>query len=258
MPRQSTGKWVQRAASTGGGRTYRGQVPTNWYAALVIIVVLGLASLVYARYEYQHPASASAVAPTVGTTWYAGLDFQVCGSALPSLPASTNASQVGLSTSGDGVVVISPKKAAEAGDNATLGRFVSSYPGLSITATSLRYPGKPVYRNGEACPAGTPDAGRRAVVQVHFWPNLTAKTSQVVSDPPSLKWKPNSFVTVVFGPKGEAATKSSTVELAVLRAATASSTSPSTPGSSSTAPTTTPTTSAPTTAPTTTAPGSKK
>ena len=34
MASNQTGKWVQRAATTGGGRTYRGQMPVNWYASL--------------------------------------------------------------------------------------------------------------------------------------------------------------------------------------------------------------------------------
>ena len=42
MARSSTGKSVARAAATGGGTTYRGQMPVNWYAALVIIVILGI------------------------------------------------------------------------------------------------------------------------------------------------------------------------------------------------------------------------
>ena len=49
MARSSTGKSVARAAATGGGTTYRGQMPVNWYAALVIIVVVGIASVVLAR-----------------------------------------------------------------------------------------------------------------------------------------------------------------------------------------------------------------
>ena len=36
MARSSSGKSVARAAATGGGATYRGQMPVNWYAALVV------------------------------------------------------------------------------------------------------------------------------------------------------------------------------------------------------------------------------
>ena len=43
MANNSTGKWVQRAATTGGGRTYRGQMPVNFYAALAVIIIVGLA-----------------------------------------------------------------------------------------------------------------------------------------------------------------------------------------------------------------------
>ena len=252
MARESTGKWVQRAASTGGGRTYRSQVPTNWYAALVVIVILGVVSVVYSRYEYRR--TAAAVQPTVGTTWFAGLDFVYCGTSLPTLAASTNASTVGISTSGSGVVKIAPTKASQAGDNATLGQFVDGYHGLSLTATSLQYPGKAAYRNGATCAAGTPDAGKSAVVQVRFWKNLTGKTSTLVTgDPRALKWAPNSFVTVAFAPKGATITKSSAVELAVLRAVSGS-TAPASIGATST---TTPSSST-TTAPTATSTTAKK
>ncbi len=42
MADESTGKWVRRAASTGGGRTYRGQTPVNWYLSLLLIVLIGV------------------------------------------------------------------------------------------------------------------------------------------------------------------------------------------------------------------------
>ena len=47
MARSSSGKSVARAAATGGGTTYRGQMPVNWYAALVIIVIIGVASIAW-------------------------------------------------------------------------------------------------------------------------------------------------------------------------------------------------------------------
>ncbi len=64
MARSSTGKSVARAAATGGGTSYRGQMPVNWYAALVVIVLIGIGSVVLARYNYtqvvlggRHPSS---------------------------------------------------------------------------------------------------------------------------------------------------------------------------------------------------------
>ena len=54
MGRGDTGRWVARAAATGGGRTYRGHMPVRWDSSLVLIVLLGVASIAYSRYERQH------------------------------------------------------------------------------------------------------------------------------------------------------------------------------------------------------------
>jgi len=93
-------------------RTYRGQRPTNWYIAILIIVVVGLASVIFARYQYQNPASASAAnEPTVGTTWHAGFDYYVCGTQEPALPAAKSGN-AGIITTGNGVMQIAPKTSA--------------------------------------------------------------------------------------------------------------------------------------------------
>ncbi len=61
MASSSSGKSVARAAATGGGRTYRGQRPLNWYAGLALIVILGIGSIVIARIDYQKgPATTAA------------------------------------------------------------------------------------------------------------------------------------------------------------------------------------------------------
>ena len=60
MARGDTGKWVARAGATGGGRSYRGQRPMKWYASLAMICLLGVALIVYSRYERQHPAALGA------------------------------------------------------------------------------------------------------------------------------------------------------------------------------------------------------
>ena len=86
MARSSSGKSVARAAATGGGTTYRGQMPVNWYAALVIIVIIGVASIALAKYNYNKVPAV--VEPTVGTSWHAGLAFDVCGTMEPAIPAS--------------------------------------------------------------------------------------------------------------------------------------------------------------------------
>ncbi len=83
MARSSSGKSVARAAATGGGTTYRGQMPVNWYAALVVIVLVGIASIALAKFNYNK--TPTVVEPTVGTTWHAGLAFDICGTMEPAL-----------------------------------------------------------------------------------------------------------------------------------------------------------------------------
>jgi hypothetical protein len=213
MARSSSGKSVARAAATGGGTTYRGQMPVNWYAALVIIVILGIGSIAVAKYNYNKVPAV--VEPTVGTSWHAGLAFDICGTMQPALPASPSSAKTGLTTTGSGVLSITPKTASEAGNNATLGKFADGYTGLTLTNTKLGYPSTttkvPEYANGQKCAAGTPDAGKAGVVQARAWliSTKTAKNGEVAETggvttlkPADLKLLNRQLITVGFVPDG--------------------------------------------------------
>jgi hypothetical protein len=270
MARSSSGKSVARAAATGGGATYRGQMPVNWYAALVVIVLVGLASVAFAKFHYNQ--TAAAVEPTVTTTWHAGLAVDICGKMQEALPASPSSSTSGLTTTGQGVLSIAPKTSSEAGANATLGKFASEYTGFTLTNTSLKYPvGKAtLYTNGEKCPAGTPDAGKVADVKARSWvlSTKTVKSGQEQTEtggtttlkPASLRFDDRQLITLGFVPAGTQLPKppSSTIlglvqvlngEQPVATTTTtlpvASTTAPSSSTTSTTAGTTTSTTAAP-------------
>ena len=300
MPRSSTGKWVARAGATGGGRTYRGQVPVNWYAALVLIVILGVASIVVSRMDYRSGAVANTTPPTKGTTWFAAVDFDICGNQLPPLASNLlDATTQSFYTLGNGVIVISPKTTKDAGHNAVLGKFVSSYQGLRLTASALHLPSSAsspssstsskgsagstsskgsasakkarslsgtTYRSGEKCPSGTKDAGKKAQVQVTYWPNAFSskqKASTVHGNPATLPFTNDQLITIGFVPAGTKLPKpSGTIVTALLDASTGASstttttapTSTSTPSSSSSTKTTTPVSGTTPTPSTTTAP----
>ncbi len=172
MASNSTGRWVERAATTGGGRTYRGQAPVNWYASLVLICIVGLALIGFSRYQRTHPASSSSGPPTTSQIWYAALGTDICGTMLGNLPASTNTQKTGLTSNGNGVVTVHPLNSSESGSNATLGTFVQHFSGLTLNATTLQYPGRAAYTNGDVCPKNTPDAGKPGVVLTVSWPNF--------------------------------------------------------------------------------------
>jgi hypothetical protein len=200
MPRSSTGKWVSRAGATGGGRTYRGQIPVNWYAGLILIVIIGLVSVIYSRYEYQHPA-ASNVSPTVGQTLFAGLAIDVCGNLQKALAPSTNTAVAGITTPGDNVLNVSPHVKGQAGDNATLGQFFDNYKGLKLTSDSITVPKKKTYKNGQICGSGSKDAGQHGVIKYEVWPNAVSNSGTLTTgDPSSLKIGSRTLITVGFVP----------------------------------------------------------
>jgi len=267
MANNSTGKWVQRAATTGGGRTYRGQMPVNFYAALAVIIVVGLALIAVSRYQLTHRTTTSAGPPTTSQTWYAGLAVDVCGTIEPNLPASANKAKTGLVANGNGVVTIAPKNASESGANATLGRFVANYKGLQLTNSTLQYPGKPANNNGDVCPKGTPDAGKPGVVIVYSWPNFTAKQgSQPSGDPQNLLFQNGQLITMAFVPANTTVPKPPASVITNLITAdqsgpTTSTTAPVITPATNATPTTTPTATTATTQPTstsTTKPGGTK
>lgn len=296
MPRSSTGKWVARAGATGGGRTYRGQVPVNWYAVLVLIIILGIGSVVFARYEYQNPKSTvDTVAPTKGTEWFSAAVFDLCGTQSTLASNEIDPAKQSFITTGDGVVQVDPKTTADAGDNAVLGKLLSGYKGLVVTSTEIKLPAsalatastttapttttpttspassatsttaassgskvrtkKPksktakastrtstaptkVFRDGQSCPAGTKDAGKKGVIEAAYWKNAFAAKGKPVtaSDPSSIKFADDELITMGFVPRGTALPKpNGTVVTALLDASTgASTTSTTTPASSTT------------------------
>ncbi len=256
MARRSTGKWVTRAAATGGGRKSRGQRPSNWYAGLAIIVIIGLGSVVLARIDYQHGASASTTPPTIGQTWHAAISFNICGTVEPALVANPVTSTTGgLTTSGSGVLVISPKTASEAGSNATLAKFVSEYPGMKLTSSMIQYPSSsiPKYVNGEKCKKGTPDAGKARTVLIRYWNPLAHPTKSkgggtslwastkagiyVSGGPSALKLANEQLITVGFVPTGtQLAKPGSQTLLALLQSLQGTSTSTTLPSGLPTTP----------------------
>ena len=274
MPRSSTGKWVARAGATGGGRTYRGQAPINWYVALVLIVIAGLVSIAFSRMDYQRGAAASTIPPVKGgAPWFAAITFDVCGTQRAPLPSNaSDTAKQSFYTTGNGVITISPKTTGDAGQNAVLGKFVSSYKGLALSATELRLPASATssassktskksktassatsYRNGQRCPPGSKYAGKKAYVTVSYWPNAfssKAKPSTVQGSPATLRFTDDQLITVGFVPSGTKLPKpNGTIVTALLDASAGSASAPTAP----TAPVTptAPTTPAPSTTPTT-------
>jgi hypothetical protein len=153
--------------------------------------------------SYQPPEP-----PLVGQTWHAALAFDICGTLEPAIPASPTGTTSGLTTTGDGLIVVSPRKTSEAGIDATLGKFATEYADVGLTNTAVKYPGGTAIENGQRCPAGTPEAGERGVVRVRSWklsiPTGGGVATQVggkyAPKPADLRLMNQELITVGFGP----------------------------------------------------------
>jgi hypothetical protein len=209
VAKSAAGKWVSKVGASGGSKAYKKTRPSNYYAILVVIVVVGLASTVFARYDYQHPASAaSGTPPTVGTTWFAALNVDVCGTSLPYLKSDAS-SIYGFKVQADNVIQVSPASAADAGNHATLGQFAVEFPGLVASSTVLGIPSAAgvadaatTYRNGQLCPSSSKYPKRAGQVVYAYWTSFNQKTPKLTTNPYAIKFVQDMRVTMAFVPKG--------------------------------------------------------
>ena len=207
MSRGSFGRTVARAAASGGSKSYRARPPTAWYLVMVVICIAGISLIVYSRNERVHPVTIT-TAPTASDHWYAAYAVDICGTVQADLPENSNLSKVGIRTFGDGIIDINPgavsNKSAFTGTNATLGNFASNYPGLTLTATSIKLPGakQKTWSNGDSCPSAKGSAPGKGQLQVEVWSSPTAKGSLYTGDPTALRLRNGQMVTVAFVPVG--------------------------------------------------------
>ncbi|HKN39813.1 MAG TPA: hypothetical protein VJ456_11970, partial [Acidimicrobiia bacterium] len=149
---------------------------------------LGVLGVWFSRDSAHHKAAADQ--PTVNDHWHAAYGWDVCGTFLPDLPQPQNL--IGLHTHGDGVIHIEPvDPILDTGKHATLGRFISGYPGLSLTQTKLTIINEP-FKNGDK-PQGCDKPGTVQVVR-----NGVAVTSSFSS----VRVPKDGWITVAFVPKG--------------------------------------------------------
>ncbi|NNN12490.1 MAG: hypothetical protein HKL81_01915 [Acidimicrobiaceae bacterium] len=232
MTRGSASKKVAKAAAAGRTRKIRGEVPIGFYSLLSLVVIAGVSVVWYSRYESQNPKVIPTIQPAVGTTWNAAIGFDVCGKALPNLPAQSATSKLALYTTGNGVITIAPKTKAQAGNAATLGAFVSGYKGLSISGSGFSYPGKGSYSSTTTC------GGKPAVYGVYSWSSLLATSPTKILDPATHKFSNDELLSIAVLPKGTKPTKPASEVALINQAATNTTTTTSVGSATTVAPTT--------------------
>jgi hypothetical protein len=85
--------------------------------------------------------------------WTAALGVEVCGRWLPNAPPF--GADTGIHSHGDGLVYLHPFSDDDAGDRATLGRFLQR-GGWNATTEQLLVWDDTVHRRGDRCPSGAP------------------------------------------------------------------------------------------------------
>jgi hypothetical protein len=204
---------------------------------MFVVVVLGCGLIVYSRNEALK--TTVAIGPTASDNWYAALAVDICGTIEPNLPASTNFASTGLRTYGDGLINASPGSvgsvaSAYEGKKATLGLFAKNYPGFTLTATELHYPGKGqrTWKNGDRC-TGV-DKGK-GVLTAAVWSSTKATQGKLVANPTSVHITNGELITVAFIPRGQAIpvppakTRSTLVETITGKLSSSTTTSTTTP-----------------------------
>lgn len=196
MGKASTSKKVARAASTGGGRTRRGDRPWGWYMAISAVVVLGCLLIVTSRNARQtalNPLKSTKPRPPApdkgfsGDHWHAAYGVYLCDQFAP--PVNSDADPLGLHTHGDGIVHIHPFRAASAGRKATMGVFTRTV-GMTLTETSVKLPGDKLYKNGDKC---GDKAGKLKVL---------LNGDERTGDPRKIRLRDRDHLVIAFVPAG--------------------------------------------------------
>lgn len=263
-------KKVARAARTGGGSIRAGSRPMGYYAALTIIVVLGLLLVGYSRNERLSatspggsrpyaPWTDASKQPKDGDSWSEAYGVYLCDKFADNI--APGADPYGVTTNNDGVIAIAPKEKKYAGRNMTLGLFAKSTK-MKITRDAVQLPGGEEYKNGRKCG----DKTGRVVVREWTKAGDDKTAKEIKSDPTTLLLKDGAALTIAFVPEDKkvedipapaSATGLSAKNAGITGGATPASVPNATPNATGVPAESTPTTGvAPTSAPTT-APASK-
>jgi hypothetical protein len=197
---------------------------TWWYGLTAIVVIAGIAGVVYARATAPAPVGpflATGDPTQKDTHWHAALGVYDCdhwmgdtpGSGIWNWPAATpqgsparadnTAVYAGLHSHDDGVIHMEPLVSAEAGKGATLGLYFN-YGGWKLSETGFTFLGTTV-KNGDKCATGGAGTLQWAVGK---WDGTSGKQKYKVmtGNPAKYKLFQGDIVVLAFLPQGKAIT----------------------------------------------------
>lgn len=143
----SSTKKAARLAQKGKGQKVRFQGGSLFPVIVALVVVLGLALVVYAR---ESRPAADASAPTINDHWHHVYGFYICGEWVQlegdgeardasGFPTNTDYARSGIHSHGDGLIHWHPFSSASVGRRADLGVFLDVYD-VELTNDVLQFP----------------------------------------------------------------------------------------------------------------------
>ena len=194
-PSSSSTKKAAKLAKSGQGKKVRFQGGTLFPVVVTVIIVLGLALVVYAR--QSRPSVDASGAPQQSDHWHHAYGFYLCdtwfkleGNAEVQGTDDFNQYQrTGIHSHDDGLIHWHPFSSAAVGSNATLGVFLDTY-GVELTNSKLTFPESQqaalesqlaaqdpqredilVWEDGDKCTVDGSD--KNAELKVVVWNNFT-------------------------------------------------------------------------------------
>ena len=197
----------------------RSRTNTWWYGLTALVVIVGVALIVYARNSAPSPVGpyVAGSSHTTDTHWHAALGVYYCdhwlgdstGEGLWTWPYATpggsparagnTSAYAGLHSHGDGIIHMEPAVSAEAGRNATVGLYFE-YGGWKLSSTSFSFLGTTV-TNGDKC-GGKPGTVQWATAR---WDRTAGPQKYTVQtgDPSKYKLYDDDIVVIAFLPEGK-------------------------------------------------------
>src|SRR3546814_796166 len=177
MGKASSAKKVARAARAGGRTSAREPRSLLFPASLVIVVLLGVSLVVYARAERR--AEDLAAFPQLGDHIHTALGVNVCGEFKGPLPEF--ATQIGIHTHSDGLIHVEPTSALAVDSNAVLDRFIDDARddgGLDVelSADSLTYLGERYEEGATEC-----EDVEEPQLRMGYWTDAGSATPEVTT-----------------------------------------------------------------------------
>jgi len=201
MGKASSAKKIARVARAGGSGTSkkRGSKPL-FPMAIVLIVVLGVSLVVFARTSQDEAAATPPIANQ--DHWHAAMGVRICGQGFAA-PSQVQDDPVGIHSHGDGIAHVHPFTNASSGDGATIGRFFDA-TAVTIDDDQIDLGGDVKVKEGEdTCGADE----KPGIVQVAVWENAresaTTDPEIITENIRDINFSNDSMAfTIAFAPEG--------------------------------------------------------